>query len=271
MTTNLPVSVAQRSAETRTDEQPSVVRLRRSRTTTRPSVRPPASWYLRSKAWLDTVLALLIAVPALPMIALAAVLVRLTSRGPAFYSQIRVGLGGRPFTIWKLRSMIVDSERNGVQWCTKGDPRVTLVGWFLRKSHIDELPQLLNVIRGDMALIGPRPERPEFIPHLEAALPAYRQRLEVKPGVSGLAQVQLPPDTDLDSVRRKLAHDLYYVRHLSFWMDMRLFVATGFYALTLPFRLWGWLLGLPESALIEQTMSDVVSTEPINKPLKLSA
>lgn len=271
LTTNLPVSLANRNFESRTEEQTSILRLRRPRSTARPVVRPPASWYLRCKAWLDTVLAVLIALPALPVIALAALLVKLTSRGPAFYSQTRIGLGGRPFTIWKLRSMVVDSERNGAQWCTKGDPRVTPIGWFLRKTHIDELPQLLNVLRGEMALIGPRPERPEFIPHLEAVLPAYRQRLQVKPGVSGLAQVQLPPDTDLDSVRRKLAHDLFYVRHLSFWLDVRLYIATGFYALTLPFRMWGWLLGLPDSSTIEQMMSDVVSTEPINKPLKLSA
>jgi lipopolysaccharide/colanic/teichoic acid biosynthesis glycosyltransferase len=271
LTTKLPVPVADLSADTRPEDLPVVLRYRRLRPTPLLQVRPKPSWYLAAKAWVDTVLALMIALPAIPVVLLAALVVRLTSRGPAFYSQTRVGLGGKPFTIWKIRSMVVDSERNGAQWCTKGDPRVTAFGWFLRKSHIDELPQLLNVLRGEMALIGPRPERPEFIPQLEAVLPAYRQRLGVKPGVSGLAQVQLPPDTDLDSVRRKLAHDLYYVRHLSFWFDVRLFVATAFYAATVPFRFTGWLLRLPLSDEIEQAMSDVVSTEPIHKPIKLSA
>ena len=123
----------------------------------------------------------------------------------------------------------------GPRWSMPGDPRITPVGWFLRRTHLDELPQLLNVLRGEMSLIGPRPERPEFVPELERELPGYTQRLAVRPGVTGLAQVQLPPDTDLDSVRRKLAHDLYYIRHVSPWLDLRLLVCTAFYALGVPF------------------------------------
>ncbi|MGL4553765.1 MAG: sugar transferase [Gemmataceae bacterium] len=257
--------------EARTADARAVLRFRRERPAARPAVKPPAGWYLRGKVVTDTLIATLLTIPAIPVILLAALVVRLTSRGPAFYSQTRVGLGGKPFTIWKLRSMVTDSEKNGAVWCVKGDPRVTAFGWFLRKSHIDELPQLLNVLRGEMSLIGPRPERPEFIPQLEAVLPSYRQRLEVKPGVSGLAQVQLPPDTDLDSVRRKLAHDLYYVRHLSFWFDAKLVVATAFYAATLPFRYTGLLLGLPASPEIERSMGDVVSTEPITRGVRQSA
>jgi lipopolysaccharide/colanic/teichoic acid biosynthesis glycosyltransferase len=270
LTTKNPAPVVDISPEASTDDAV-VLRFRRERPTGRPAVKPPTGWYLRGKVVTDTLIATLLTIPAIPVILLAALIVRLTSRGPAFYSQTRVGAGGKPFTIWKLRSMVVDSEKNGAQWCVKGDPRVTAVGWFLRKSHIDELPQLLNVLRGEMSLIGPRPERPEFVPQLEAVLPAYRSRLEVKPGVSGLAQVQLPPDTDLDSVRRKLAHDLYYVRNLSIWLDIKLLIATTFYAATLPFRFTGWVLSLPGSQQIEQAMSDVVSTEPIGRGLRQSA
>ena len=130
---------------------------------------------------------------------------------------------GRPFTLFKIRTMAHDCEKaSGARWSTPGDPRITRVGAFLRKTHLDELPQLWNVLRGDMSLVGPRPERPEFTPLLEQVVPHYRDRLAVRPGVTGLAQVQLPADTDLDSVRRKLAYDLYYIRHLNGWLDLRL-------------------------------------------------
>ena len=139
--------------------------------------------------------------------AVAAIVVKLTSRGPAFYTQIRLGQDGRAYAIYKLRTMTHDCEKlSGPQWSKKGDCRVTAVGRLLRRSHLDELPQLWNVLRGEMSLIGPRPERPEFVPRLERSLPHYRARLHVRPGVTGLAQVQLPPDTDLGSVRRKLAY-----------------------------------------------------------------
>ena len=190
------------------------------------SALPRRSWYDPVKRVLDIALALVLLLLALPVLLLAALLVRLTSRGPAFYSQTRVGKGGRPFTIYKLRSMYTDSEARGAQWCQKGDPRVTPLGRFLRRSHIDELPQLWNILKGDMALVGPRPERPEFVPQLDAALPGYKDRLQVLPGVTGLAQVHLEADTDLDSVERKLALDLYYVKHLAFWMDLRILLVT---------------------------------------------
>ena len=140
---------------------------------------------------------------AAPFIFVAALLVKLTSRGPAFYSQVRLGLDGRPFYIRKLRTMYHNCERlSGPCWSTANDCRITPVGRFLRRSHIDELPQLWNVLCGEMSLVGPRPERPELIPTLARSIPGYRHRLEVRPGVTGLAQIQLPPDTDLDSVRR---------------------------------------------------------------------
>jgi lipopolysaccharide/colanic/teichoic acid biosynthesis glycosyltransferase len=224
-------------------------------------------WYLTCKYAADFVLALLLAVPALPLIFVAALLVKLTSRGPAFYTQTRVGEDGRLFTIWKIRSMIHNCESlTGPRWSMPGDPRVTRVGAFLRASHLDELPQLLNVLRGQMSLIGPRPERPEFVPELERELPGYWQRLTVRPGVTGLAQVQLPPDSDLTSVRRKLAHDLYYIRYLSPWLDLRLLLCTAFHVLGLPFGIAGRLLGIPDGAAVEEAMSDVLDELPVPRP-----
>jgi lipopolysaccharide/colanic/teichoic acid biosynthesis glycosyltransferase len=194
-----------------------------------------------------------LAVFAAPVIGLGALLVKLTSRGPAFYTQIRLGRHGRSYTIYKLRSMRHNCEKDsGPCWSKKGDTRVTPVGRFLRRTHIDELPQLWNVLRGDMSLVGPRPERPEFVPHLEEAMPFYRSRLLVRPGVTGLAQVQLPPDTDLASVRRKLAYDLYYVRYRNPWLDFRLLLATALHLVGIPHALLGKLLCLPGGRVIEQ-------------------
>jgi lipopolysaccharide/colanic/teichoic acid biosynthesis glycosyltransferase len=229
-------------------------------------------WYPPFKALLDFLLAAALCLPALPVVLLAALAVKLTSRGPAFYTQTRVGRRGRPFVIYKLRSMIHNCESlTGPRWSIPGDPRVTPVGWFLRLSHLDELPQLLNVLRGEMSLIGPRPERPEFLPELERELPAYAQRLAVRPGVTGLAQVQLPPDTDLGSVRRKLAHDLYYIRHLSPWLDLRLLACTALYAAGVPFRVAGRLLAIPGRGVIEQELRGVLDAEVPLAPTRRSA
>jgi lipopolysaccharide/colanic/teichoic acid biosynthesis glycosyltransferase len=243
------------------EQAPPVLKLRRERGPGGRSPIQPAGyrWYPGFKVAADIVLASLLTIPALPVILLAALLVKLTSRGPAFYTQTRVGRNGRLFTILKLRTMIHNCESlTGPRWSMPGDPRVTPVGFLLRRTHLDELPQLLNVLRGQMSLIGPRPERPEFVPELELALPVYRQRLNIRPGVTGLAQVQLPPDTDLESVRRKLAHDLYYIRHLSPWLDLRLLGCTVFYALGIPFRVLSRALGVPASSEIERSMRDVI-------------
>jgi lipopolysaccharide/colanic/teichoic acid biosynthesis glycosyltransferase len=204
------------------------------------------AWYLPIKAAFDFTLALLMFVVAAPVIGLAALIVRLTSRGPAFYTQTRVGQYGQHFTIIKLRSMADKCESlTGPRWSTPGDPRVTPIGHLLRVTHLDELPQLINVLRGEMSLIGPRPERPEFLPKLERSLPGYRERLRTKPGVTGLAQVQLPPDTDLSSVERKLAHDLYYIRRLGPWLDFRILCCTALYALGVPLPLRCQLCRVP--------------------------
>ncbi len=216
---------------------------------TRPADPPRA---LAAKRVFDLVFAAVLLVLTAPVILVAALVVKLTSRGPAFYSQTRLGLGGRPYTIYKLRSMTHNCERaSGARWSTAGDARVTRVGRVLRRLHIDELPQLWNVLRGEMSLVGPRPERPEFVPNLEKHIPRYRERLQVPPGLTGLAQVQLPPDTDLGSVRLKLAYDLYYAQRLSVWLDFRLMVATAFQVLGIPFAVSRVLLAIPSGDAVE--------------------
>jgi lipopolysaccharide/colanic/teichoic acid biosynthesis glycosyltransferase len=186
----------------------------------------------RLKRACDLLASLAISVVAIPMIAACWVLVRLTSSGPGFYSQLRVGRNGSVFRIYKIRTMYHNCEAvSGAKWSPKHDPRVTFVGRVLRKLHIDELPQLLNILRGDMSLVGPRPERPEFVGVLAAKIPGYLDRLTVRPGVTGLAQIQLPPDTDLDSVRRKLMFDQCYIRTSSIWLDLRIMLGTLVYLL----------------------------------------
>jgi len=205
------------------------------------------SWYVTIKGTLDFVAALTLFIFTSPLLLAAMLVVKLTSRGPALYVQVRTGRNGKPFPIYKIRTMAHQCEKlTGVQWSSgAGDPRVFRIGRWLRRTHIDELPQLWNVIRGDMSLIGPRPERPEFVPQLEQAIAHYRQRLLLRPGVTGLAQVQLPPDSDLDSVRSKLAYDLYYLRHVNFWLDLRILAATSFKMVGLPFRLIRGCFGFP--------------------------
>ncbi|HTU89275.1 MAG TPA: sugar transferase [Gemmataceae bacterium] len=215
---------------------------------------PLRRWYLPCKGVADCLVALTLLILASPLLLLAALLVKLTSSGSAFYSQTRIGKHGRPFAIYKLRTMYDNCESaSGPRWSTPGDARITPLGRVLRRAHVDELPQLWNVMRGDMALIGPRPERPEFIPNLTQALPHYADRLLLRPGMSGLAQVQLPPDTDLGSVRRKLAYDLYYVRHVSLWLDLRILTSTFLYLLRLPVHMLPQLGILPRRHVVEET------------------
>jgi lipopolysaccharide/colanic/teichoic acid biosynthesis glycosyltransferase len=227
-----------------------------------PGISPRRSWYLPVKAVMDITTALVLMVVVGPLILLAALLVKLTSPGPAFYTQTRVGRGGRLFTIYKIRTMIHNCESlTGPRWSIPGDPRITWLGKVLRLSHVDELPQLLNVLRGQMSLIGPRPERPEFVPELDKAVPAYRCRLAVRPGVTGLAQVNLPADTDLDSVRRKLTCDLYYVQNLSFWIDVRILICTALYSVGVPFRVSRRLLCVPSAETLQRAAAQPSSVE----------
>ncbi len=163
-----------------------------------------------------------------PLILALYVLVRMTSRGPGFYKQERVGLGGNTFEIYKLRSMVLNAEKPGQpQWAVKGDSRVNLVGRVLRKLHLDELPQLFNVCRGDMSLVGPRPERPQICEDLACQISGYYDRTAVKPGVTGLAQINLPPDESVDDVRRKQILDLHYIENADLWLDLRMIIATA--------------------------------------------
>lgn len=209
----------------------------------------------RLRVLVDRTLALLLLIATAPLMLVGALLVKLSSPGPAIYSQIRMGKGRRPFVIYKLRTMKHNCEKaTGAQWCVKGDPRITRVGTFLRKTHIDELPQLWNILRGDMSLVGPRPERPEFVAQLERVIPRYAERLAVLPGLTGLAQVQLPPDTDVDSVRRKLLYDLHAIKHGGLALDLKLIAATAVHVLGVP----GWMLCLlfriPDTSVVEGTV-----------------
>jgi lipopolysaccharide/colanic/teichoic acid biosynthesis glycosyltransferase len=206
--------------------------------------------YRSIKPLLDFALALVVLLISAPVILLAVVLVRLNSRGPVIYTQKRVGLRGKVFTIYKIRTMYHDSERTcGPRWSVPGDPRVTPVGRLLRWSHVDELPQLINILMGEMSLVGPRPERPEFLDQLVRALPGYGRRLLVRPGLTGLAQVQHPPDTDIYSVRRKLNYDLYYVDRLNPWLDCRVMLGTVLKCLGIPFAWIGRILQLPDPSI----------------------
>jgi polysaccharide deacetylase family protein (PEP-CTERM system associated) len=195
----------------------------------------------------EFVLALIGLVVTAPVILLAAILIKLTSRGPAFYAQVRVSKGGRLFTIYKLRTMFQHAEAaSGPVWSAPGDCRVSGIGRILRATHLDELPQLFNVILGQMSLIGPRPERPEIVEKLQARIADYTDRLEVRPGISGLAQVQLPPDVDLEGVRKKLVCDLYYIEHFSAGLEFRILVCTALVFLAIPMWLSRRGLRIPE-------------------------
>ena len=179
--------------------------------------RPQALAIQGFYSFLIGVLGMIVCVPLMLFTALA---VRLTSPGPIFYRQRRVGLNGKVFTLYKFRSMYVDAEaRTGAVWAKKDDPRITPLGRLLRKTRLDELPQFWNVIRGDMVIVGPRPERPEFVDVLAQQIPYYRQRLAVKPGITGWAQINHKyGDTQLDAMI-KLEYDLYYIKHVAPALD----------------------------------------------------
>jgi lipopolysaccharide/colanic/teichoic acid biosynthesis glycosyltransferase len=171
-----------------------------------------------------------------PLLAVLAVMVKLASPGPAFYTQVRLGKDGRHFRILKLRTMTHDCEAHtGPVWAVVNDRRVTRLGRILRDTHLDELPQLCNVLRGEMILIGPRPERPEIARRIEEMLPQFGQRLQVKPGMTGLAQLRLPADTDIAQCRHKLAHDLYYLKNLGPLLDVRILASTVLHVLATGF------------------------------------
>lgn len=198
-------------------------------------------WFLRSQGFsmlgspvsnrlkriTDLVMAVVMLVLTSPVLILCAASIKLTSKGPILFQQIRVGFQGKPFSIYKFRTMHVDAEPNGAQWAAKNDPRVTLIGNFLRKSRLDELPQCWNVLNGSMSFIGPRPERPEFTAELNKQIPYYDLRHTVKPGISGWAQVIFPYGASTEDALKKLQYELYYIKHQSLLLDLNIMVRTA--------------------------------------------
>ncbi len=201
--------------------------------------------YFNRKYFWERVLGCILLVPASPVILLLCILVRLNTKGNAFYKQTRVGFRGKTFEIYKIRTMRCDAEADGeARWCQKNDARITPLGRIIRKLHLDELPQLFNVAQGDMALVGPRPERPVFVDKLKLKISGYERRLSVLPGITGLAQINLPPDTTTADVRRKLYLDLRYIDGACFWLDFRMLIASSVRLLGVPGTIVTHLLGL---------------------------
>ncbi len=174
----------------------------------------------------DILISLGLLVFTLPLMGVVALLVRADSQGNILYRQERIGLDGRPFTLLKFRSMRANAESSGPAWASMGDPRVTRVGSFIRRTRMDELPQLFNILRGEMSFIGPRPERPHFVQQLAAVIPFYGERARVKPGLTGWAQVNFPYGASVEDARVKLSYDLYYVKYRSALLDMAIIFST---------------------------------------------
>jgi len=192
-----------------------------------PQIMP--AWERRVKRMLDIVFAVLFLLLLLPVMLITAVLIKLDSRGPVLFNQQRVGRNGKPFTIYKFRTMIKDAEKyTGPVWAEKSDPRITRMGRFMRRVRLDEFPQCINVLKGDMSLVGPRPERPYFVEKLKEEYPYYTRRLKVQPGITGWAQVKGEYDTSIENVREKLQYDLYYIENMSLRMDIRIMLYTVF-------------------------------------------
>jgi len=176
---------------------------------------------------LDMILAAALAVLTFPLMLVVAGLIKIDSPGPIMYRQERVGLRGRAFILYKFRSMRQDAEGSGTpQWASECDPRITRVGRLIRYTRIDELPQLANVIRGDMSIIGPRPERPYFVDKLSEAIPVYSLRHFVKPGITGWAQVNASYGASVEDSRVKLMYDLYYIKHRGLLLDLSILLRT---------------------------------------------
>lgn len=179
------------------------------------------------KRVMDVAIAAVLLVLASPLLVLAALAILIESGGPILYRQQRVGLRGIPFDILKFRSMRVDAERNGPVWAAQGDARTTRVGRVIRRFRVDELPQLINVLRGDMSFVGPRPERPEFVAELAQAIPYYDLRHHVKPGITGWAQISYPYGASIKDAREKLQYDLYYLKNYSIFLDLNILLQTA--------------------------------------------
>jgi lipopolysaccharide/colanic/teichoic acid biosynthesis glycosyltransferase len=175
---------------------------------------------------LDILVALLLLLLSAPVLLIVAVLIRAESPGPVIYRQERVGLDGSRFTLFKFRSMHEDAEQAGPSWAAPADPRTTAFGALIRRLRIDELPQLVNILRGEMSMVGPRPERPHFVAQLASTIPLYQQRCRVKPGLTGWAQINYPYGASVADARAKLSYDLYYIKHRSLGFDLMILLAT---------------------------------------------
>jgi exopolysaccharide biosynthesis polyprenyl glycosylphosphotransferase len=187
------------------------------------NVRAPLQVARRLVSIAISFFALIVCLPFIPLIILA---VRLSSPGPIFFRQTRVGLRGQLFSIYKFRTMRQDAEANGAVWASKNDARITPLGRFMRKTRLDEIPQLWNVLRGDMGFVGPRPERPEFVQWLTKEIPYYDLRHIIRPGITGWAQVRYQYGASLEETKRKLEYDLYYIKHLSLGLDLLIMFET---------------------------------------------
>ncbi|MDR4890020.1 sugar transferase [Fredinandcohnia sp. QZ13] len=181
------------------------------------------SLYMFTRRFMDLFLSILGLIITLPIMLITMLLIVLESPGLPIFTQERVGLNGKTFKIYKLRSMRNDAEKNGPQWASKNDARVTKVGQFIRKTRIDELPQLFNVIRGDMSIIGPRPERPVFVKQFNEEIPGFNKRLLIKPGLTGWAQVNGGYEC---SPEEKLTYDIYYIKNMSYLLDVKIVFRT---------------------------------------------
>jgi sugar transferase (PEP-CTERM system associated) len=186
-------------------------------------VRPSQQIARRIVSTLTAATGLLLFLPFFPVVVL---MVRLSSPGPIFFRQTRVGMGGRNFTVYKFRTMRTDAEASGAKWASKDDPRATRVGSFMRKVRLDEVPQLWNVLRGDMGFVGPRPERPEFVPWLSENIPYFDLRHMIRPGLTGWAQVRYGYGSTLEEAREKLEYDLYYIKHMTLGLDLLIMFET---------------------------------------------
>ena len=180
----------------------------------------------RAKRLLDVLVAIIGLVVSIPILAMASILILVGSRGPVFFSQRRTGYLGSDYVLYKLRTMRTDAEQDGAQWAEKQDARVTGVGRFLRKWRIDEIPQFWNVLRGEMSIVGPRPERPELEEKLAVDIPLWSSRHLVKPGLTGWAQIRFRYAADSNASREKLAHDLYYIKNASLLLDLQIILST---------------------------------------------
>jgi exopolysaccharide biosynthesis polyprenyl glycosylphosphotransferase len=178
------------------------------------------------KRILDILAALILSVIAIPICIISAILIKLDSKGPLFYKQKRVGLFNKEYEVIKFRSMTTDAEKGGAQWAAKNDARVTRMGKFIRKTRIDELPQLMNVFKGDMSIVGPRPEREVFIQELEKEIPYYRFRHALKPGITGLAQVKYAYGASIEDAEWKHRYDIHYIKHRNIWLDIKILCLT---------------------------------------------